>query len=117
MIEYNTVKNDLNDIRFFYSRKDSFDTGSKTIGPSAVLDKISKYNDVVRKAPARIYEFYVSLYLNNNTLESLAFKLGYSYIQVQRMNKNLITYLQNNLELEEKGYDEKKSTRFYDRCN
>lgn len=102
MIDYKTVKNDLYDIRFFYSRKDVFENGSQSIGENAIADKVRKYNQIIRMAPARLYEFYVSLYLQNNTIESLAYKLGYAYGSVQRINSQLIKYLKKEINKEEK---------------
>ena len=98
MVDYKTVKDDLNDIRFFYARKDIFENGSQTIGENdGIIDKVKKYNELVRKAPARLYEMYISMYLQNNTLESLAASVGLSYVSVQRTNGQLIKYLKKEI--------------------
>ncbi len=101
MTDYKTVKNDLYDIRFFYSRKDVFENGSEAIGENAITEKVRRYNKLIRLAPARLYEFYVSLYLQNTTIEALAFKLGYAYGSVQRINSQLIKYLKKEINKEE----------------
>lgn len=102
MVDYKTVKNDLNDIRFFYARKEVFENGSQAIGENAITEKVKKYNEIMRYAPVRLYEFYVSLYLQNNTLESLAFKLGYAYGSIQHLNGHLIRFLKKEINKEEK---------------
>ena len=101
MIDYKTIKNDLIDIRFYYSRKNIFESGSQSIGENMIAEKARQYNEIIRYAPARLYEFYVSLYLQNNTLESLAYKLGYAYGSVQRINSQLIKYLRKELNKKE----------------
>lgn len=103
MVDYKTVKDDLNDIRFFYARKDIFEAGSHSIGENdGIINKVNMYNELVRKAPARLYEMYISMYLQNNTLESLAEEVGLSYVSVQRTNGQLIKYLKKEINKEEK---------------
>ena len=41
-----------------------------------ILQKIDTYNKAIRTAPPRLYDLYVSLYLENNTQESLSETLG-----------------------------------------
>lgn len=93
----NEVREDLKEIRFYYSHKDIFEKASKHIGVHSCIEKINKYNDVIRFAPARLYELYVSLYLENNTLESLADKEGYSYVHIQRINGQLVQFFKEKL--------------------
>lgn len=38
MVDYKTVKDDLNDIHFFYARKDIFEAGSQSIGENAIAE-------------------------------------------------------------------------------
>ncbi len=96
-----TIREELKEIRYYYSRKDMFEKASQEVGASAVADKIGKYNDAIRYAPPRLYEIYVSLYINNNTFESLADKLGFSYDYIQKLNRKLVKYFQENVVVEE----------------
>ena len=45
-------------------------------------------------------QLYVSLYLENHTLESLADKEGYSYVHIQRTHGKLIKFFQEKLVVE-----------------
>ena len=97
MLELSEIREDLKEIRYYYSHKDIFEKASKEIGEHSCIAKIIKYNDVIRFAPARLYELYVSLYLENNTLESLADKEGYSYVHIQRVHGQLVRFFQEKL--------------------
>ena len=68
--------------------KGFFDTKNK---------KVQRYNDAVKRAPIRIYDVYVELYIRNNTQESLADKWRYSTQTIKRLNGKLYDYLQANL--------------------
>ena len=97
MLNLSTIRDDLKEIRYYYSHRDIFEKASKQIGEHSCIEKISKYNNAIRYAPARLYELYVSLYLDNNTLESLADKEGYSYVHIQRIHGQLVKFFQEKL--------------------
>jgi len=97
MLELSVIREDLKEIKFYYSHKEIFDKASKEIGEHTCLKKIEKYNDVIKFAPARLFELYVSLYIENNTLESLADKEKYSYVHVQRLHSQLVKFFQDYL--------------------
>jgi hypothetical protein len=103
MLELSVIRDDLKEIRYYYSHKDIFEKASKSIGAHSCIKKINKYNDAIRFAPARLYELYVSLYLDNNTLESLADKEGYSYVHIQRIHGQLVKFFQDNLDDKEEN--------------
>jgi DNA-dependent RNA polymerase auxiliary subunit epsilon len=68
-----------------------------------MLEKIENYNAAICSAPPRLYDLYVSLYLDNQTQDSLSEKLGYTIEYISRLNTKLVKYLQKNLkEKEEK---------------
>ena len=87
------IKNDLKNIRYYYSRRNTLDKSLNDIGVTEVLKKIEKYNQLICGAPARLIDIYYSLYHENNTQDSLACKLGYTPAYVYRLNKKLIDYL------------------------
>jgi hypothetical protein len=91
------IREELKEIRYYYSRKNMFEEASKEVGAIFVASKIGKYNDAIRFAPPRLYEIYVSLYINNNTFESLADKLGFSYDYIQKLNRKLVKYFQEKI--------------------
>ena len=93
----NKIREDLKDIRYYYSRKEIFEKVSDSVGENKILEKIEIYNAVVRKAPPRLYDLYVSLYLENNTQESLAARLGYTIEYISRLNSQLVKFLYNEI--------------------
>lgn len=101
MVTVSTIRNDLKDIRYYFSRKEVFDKALDSVGKSSFTEKIDKYNEVIKNAPPRLYDLYVSLYLNNNTQESLADKLGYTLEHISRLNSGLIKFIQKELKSKE----------------
>ena len=93
------IRCDLKDIKYYYSRKKVFEEGFQATGRSAVLDKVQEYNEIIRTAPARIYDLYVSLYVRNHTQESLSDELGYTPEYIQTLNKDLLMFLQHEFNL------------------
>ena len=53
------VRNDLKEIRYYYSMKELFDRSSKTVKPLAIVQKVERYNTAMQNAPARLYILYV----------------------------------------------------------
>lgn len=92
-MELSVIKEDLKDIRYYYSRKELFEKASTySVGKNNILDKIEKYNDVICSAPPRLYDLYISLYLQNHTQESLSEKLGYTFEYISRLNTQLVNF-------------------------
>ena len=102
MLSEEEVRNDLNDIKYYYSRKDLFDEVSDSIGSIKMLEKIELYNKAICNANPRLYDVYVSLYLKNERQDLLADKLGYTLEYVSRLNTKLIRFFQENINYEEK---------------
>ena len=100
-MELAEIREDLKDIRYYYARKDMFEKASASVGENKILDKINRYNSVVRLAPPRLYDVYVSLYLENNTQESLSDKLGYCIEYISKLNSQLVKFFQNYVNKEE----------------
>ena len=96
------IREDLKDIRYYYSRKAMFEKASASVGENSILKKINDYNALIRLAPPRLYDLYVSLYLGNNTQESLSDKLGYSVEYISKLNSQLIKFFKTNIDKEEK---------------
>lgn len=88
------IREELNQIKYYYSRKAMFDKASESVGAYCITDRIGKYNEAVRYTSPRLYEVYVALYIENNTFDSLATKLGYSYDYIQKLNRKLVRYFQ-----------------------
>ena len=92
MCDFNSIRNDLKNIRYYMSRRDVFDKSLDSVGSNDIARILGKYNLAVRSAPPRLYDLYVSLYLSNNTQESLADILGYSCQTISRLNIQLIRH-------------------------
>lgn len=103
MITNMEIRNDLKDIRYYFSRKEVFDKALDSVGKSVIIEKIDKYNEAIKTAPPRLYDLYVSLYLNNNTQESLADKLGYTLEHISRLNSGLVEFLQKTFKSNEEN--------------
>ena len=50
-----------------------------------------------------MYDLYVGLYQENNTLESLADSICYSFEYVAKLNQKLVKFFEKVLNEEEKG--------------
>lgn len=96
------VREDLKDIRYYYSRKKIFDNASDCqLSENGVIHKLDIYNKAVSKAPPRLYDLYISLYLKNQTQDSLSESWGYSVQHISRLNMELIAFLTKEFEKED----------------
>ncbi len=93
MITLKQVKADLREIRYYYAKQKDLDGAARSVGTSTVTEKVERYNAAVRKAPVRLYDVYVSLYVNNNTQLVLSFDWDCSLEYVKRLNRQLCQYL------------------------
>ena len=66
MRELIKVKEDLNEIRYYYSLKELFDIGAQVVSPSVLEEKVQLYNRAVSNAPAQLYAYYIAYYVKNN---------------------------------------------------
>ena len=55
------------------------------------------YNKAMQKASIKLYDVYISLYINNNTQETLAYDWGVSSEYIKMLNKSLYEFLQEQL--------------------
>lgn len=93
MVTMQTIREDLREIRYYYSKRELFDNVSKVVLPNSVLDKAERYNRAVAGAPVRLYDLYVSLYVQNNTQAALAYDWDFSPDYIKQLNKQLCEYL------------------------
>lgn len=103
-MELAKIREDLKNIRYYFARKDMFDRVSISVGENSILEKINTYNSIVRNAPPRLYDIYVSLYLENNTQESLSDKLGYTIEYISKLNSQLVKFFQKSFDKEGKDF-------------
>jgi hypothetical protein len=97
MLAIQEVRRELREIRYYYSKQKIFDNATKEI-PSSVIETVSRYNQAIKNAPARLYDLYIHLYVQNNTQEALAYDWDYSNDYIKQLNKQLCEYLQSVME-------------------
>ncbi|MBQ3572108.1 MAG: hypothetical protein IJA15_04710 [Clostridia bacterium] len=86
------IRQELNQIRYYYSRRELFDKAFGCVGKSGIVDLVEKYNKAVCNAEPRLYEIYVSIYIEGCTQENAADQLGYSANYIYKMNRKLIAF-------------------------
>ena len=78
-------------------RKADFDNAFEKTGENKIVKKVKLYNQIIQDASPKLYDLYVSLYIDCHTQESLSDKLGYTPEYIQMLNKKLLKFLQENL--------------------
>ena len=101
MLTLQQIRDDLKDIRYYYSRKEAFENGFRMIGSNDIVGKAKRYNTAVQSAPTRLYDIYVGLYARNLTQEALSVELCYTPEYIQILNKWLLLFLQKTLSEEQ----------------
>lgn len=97
MISMKQLREDLKEVRYYYSRRQLFDEASKTIGAHEIVSKVQRYNTAMRTAPPRLYDLYVGLYVRNYTQEAYSIEMNYTPEYIQMQNKSLLLYLQTKI--------------------
>ena len=103
MLPLNKIREDLMEIRYYYARKEIFDTAIGGTGFNQVMDTVKKYNTAVQSAPPRLYDLYVCLYVRNFTQAGLSAELGYTAEYIQMLHKKLLIFLQSYFKREEES--------------
>lgn len=97
MVGLNRIREDLREVRYYYTRKELFDETFKSISANVILEKVYRYNDAMRTAPLRLYDLYVCLYTKNYTQAALAIELDYTAEYIQMLHKKLLLFLQTKI--------------------
>ena len=92
MITIETIKRELEDIRYYYARRDMFDKAFDSVGKNTILQTVHRYNEAICSAPPKVYEMYVSLYIQCCTYEAAAEALCYSVNYVYKTNKKIVNF-------------------------
>lgn len=98
MKTFSIIREDLKNIRYYYSRQKQMSSSAKIIGESTILKTIETYNAAICQAPPKLYELYVCMYVENKTQEAAAEEFGYAREHITRLNKQLLRFLQNHLQ-------------------
>lgn len=102
MIQTEQIKNELKEVRYYISRRDNLDKLFRQIGQTNLWNLTQKYNNAIRSAPARLYDLYGCLYVQNKTQEAVSQELGYSPEYVRKFVKELFLFFQQKLNEKEK---------------
>ena len=97
MVTVRQVQGDLREIRYYHSKRDMFESASKCIIESGILEKVNRYNRAMINAPPRLYEFYYARYVQNTTQAALAVKWQCSLSHIKQLEKRLCSYLVQKL--------------------
>lgn len=97
MLTLKKIREDLREVRYYYSRQDLFEDAFKKIVSNAVLEKVERYNEAVKTAPPRLYDLYLNLYVKNYTQEGLSIEQNYTPEYIQMLNKKLLLFLQSKI--------------------
>ena len=97
MKTFNIIREDLRNIRYYYSRKEQLKKSAEIVGECNIQALVDEYNNAICKAPPKLYDLYVCMYVENNTQESAAERFGYAREHITRLNKQLLRFLQNQL--------------------
>lgn len=109
MVTMDQIRSELQELRYYYSKQRELDVAAKGVGESAVKEKAERYNAAIRKAPVRLYDLYVSLYVHNNTQLVVSLDWDRSIDYIKRLNKKLCLFLQTELEKTEEERKNDKS--------
>lgn len=97
MVSLDKIREDLREVRYYYTRKELFDETFKSISTNVILEKVYRYNEAIRSAPVRLYDLYVCLYTKNYTQAALAIELDYTTEYIQMLHKKLLLFLQTKI--------------------
>lgn len=94
------IRDDLKEIRYYYSRKKMFDDAFKLIGANSVVAKAQLYNEICKTASPQLFDIYYQLYIKGYTQEGIASEIGYSSKHIQKLNKQLLLFIQREIKAE-----------------
>ena len=87
------IRRDLQEIRYYYSRKETFDKAAESVVKNSIIEKVMKYNGIMEKASPRLFDLYIALYVQKDTQTMLANKWSVSVGYIKSLNKQLCEYL------------------------
>lgn len=90
------IREDLRNIRYYYTRKKQFDKMRYLVKHEIVVT-VDIYNFAIKSASVVLYDLYMSLYVFNGTLESVAEDWDVSFSYIRKINTQLIDFFQANI--------------------
>ena len=68
MISLKQIRQDLRDIRYYYSKQKMFDGLANSLGQNDIVERAAIYNKAMQKAPIKLYAVYIMCF--NTTTDS-----------------------------------------------
>ena len=99
------VRQDLEDIRCFYTMQKTFVRGASISRNQPIVHKVDMYNKAIAQAPAKLYVTYMELYVENNTQERLGQLWGYTEGNIRYYSRKLCEFLMNYFNKQSKDSD------------
>ena len=86
------IREELRDIRHYYSNKKDFEKVESVLGRPSALEMVERYNLIIKDAPIRLFNLYVCLYMDNNSQENVSRDWGFSIGYIKQLNKKLYDF-------------------------
>ncbi len=100
MITIEVIRKELEDIRYYYARRDAFDKAFDSVGKNEILETVNRYNQAICAASPKLFEIYVALYIECCTYEAAAEDLGFSVSYIYKTNKRIVDFFYTALNKE-----------------
>lgn len=100
MITLAKVRENLRDIRHYYSKIKDFEKVEFILGKPSALEMVEKYNQHIKNAPIKLFNLYVCLYLQDNSQETVSIDWGCSIGYIKQLNKKLYEFFIKEFEKE-----------------
>ena len=84
---------ELQDIRYYNTHREMFNKAENTGFKGKTLEKIKKYDNLIRNAPLRFQMVYHVIYTEGKTHSNAAKELGLSLSYTKCLIRKLYTYL------------------------
>lgn len=104
------VREELSDIKYYHSRKKVLEAEFENVGLNKSKELAEVYSELVKKAPPRIFDMYVMLYVKGYTQEALGNLMCYARNYVYQLNKQLVEYFVNEFS---KGENDNESNAWF----
>ena len=93
------IREDLKEIRYYYTNKTELLDAEKYLSPNALVQKIELYKTLIKFAPINLYYVYYCLYILGQTQECCSYKLHYTIEYIQKLNHKLLEYFHKFLSI------------------
>ena len=93
------IREDLREIRYYYAKQKEFEQAARCGVGNKIVDKIVLYNKAIASAPMKLYDLYIALYVQNNSLVAVADDWDYSDAHMKWLSRQLNQFLLSLLSL------------------